>query len=162
MATQGSPLPLEAKKCIVSVKNYFDRCKKEVEEEKFSSVQRTANALDVSVATVKRVMATYNRNPDLLEKETSERGRPPHAISYSIQTLVRSYIRKANQKGRHITLEILREHLKSFAPEQSIYTRTLARTLDRWGFAFGKGTRSQHLKEVTTQVIWFSGSRFNG
>jgi hypothetical protein len=25
--------------------------------------------------------------------------------------------------------------------------RTLGRTLDRWGFTFGKGTRSQHLKE---------------
>ncbi len=147
MATRGSPLSAETKKCIVSVKKYFDQCKKEVEEEKFSSVQRTANALGVGAATVKRMMATYNHNPDLLEKETCERGRPPHAISYSIQTVVRSYIRKANQEGRHITLEILREHLEESAPEQSIYVRTLGRTLDRWGFAFGKGTRSQHLKE---------------
>lgn len=147
MATQGSPLPLEAKKCIVTVKNYFDRCKKELDEEKFSSVQRTANALDVGVASVKRVMAMYNRNPDLLVKGASERGRPSHAISYSIQTVVRSYIRKANQEGRHVTLEILREHLESSAPGQSIYVRTLGRALDRWGFTFGKGTRSQHLKE---------------
>ena len=99
MGTQGSPLSVEAKKCIVAVKNYFDRCKKEFEEEKFSSVQRTANALGVGVATVKRVMATYNRNPDLLEKGTNERGRPPHAISYFIQTFVRNYIRNANQEG---------------------------------------------------------------
>ena len=116
------------------MKSYFDRCKNEIDEKESSSVERTSNALNVGVATVKRVMATYNRNPDLLEKGTSERGRPPHVISHSIQTLVRSYIRKANQEGRHITLEILREHLESFAPEQSIYARTLARTLDRWGF----------------------------
>ncbi len=85
---------------IVAVKNYFDRCKKEVNKEKFSSVQRTTNALDVGVATVKRVMAMYNRNPDLLEKEVSQRGRPPHALSYSIQTIVRNYIHKANRQRR--------------------------------------------------------------
>jgi len=147
MATQGSPLPLELKKCIVAIKNYFDQYKDNANEEKTSSVQRTAKALDVGVATVKRVMAIYNRSHNFLENVTSERGRPPLAISDSIQTLVRSFIRNANQEGRHITLEILREYLKSAAPEQSVYVRTLGRTLDRWGFTFGKGTRSQHLKE---------------
>jgi transposase len=29
----------------------------------------------------------------------------------------------------------------------SFHSTTLSRTLDRWGFEFGKGTRSQHLKE---------------
>ncbi len=30
---------------------------------------------------------------------------------------------------------------------ESFHSTTLSRTLDRWGFEFGKGTRSQHLKE---------------
>ena len=147
MGTQGSPLPVELKKCIVVVKSYFDGCRKNVEEGKSSSVKRTANALNVGVATVKRVMASYNRNPNLLEKQTGERGRPPRVISDSIQAIVRSYIRKANQEGRHITVKMLREYLEEATSEQKIYERTLGRTLDRWGFTFGKGRRSQHLKE---------------
>lgn len=147
MATQGSPLPLEIKKCIVALKNYFDRCKNNVEEEKTPGVQRTANALGVGVATVKRVMAMYHRNSNLLESETNERGRPARAISDSVQAIVRHYIRKANQEGRYVTLELLREHLESTALEKSSCIRTLGRTLDRWGFTFGKGRRSQHLKE---------------
>lgn len=31
--------------------------------------------------------------------------------------------------------------------DDSFHKATLARTLNRWGFEFGKGTRSQHLKE---------------
>ena len=147
MATQGSPLAPEVKKCIVSVKQYFDRCRNESDEEESSSVQRTANAFDVGIATVKRVMATYKRNPDFLQIGSIERGRPARAISDSIQSIVRSYIRKANQSGRCITREILREYLERVAPEESIYIRTLGRTLDRWGFTYGKGRRSQHLKE---------------
>jgi hypothetical protein len=44
-------------------------------------------------------------------------------------------------------LDALRQHLLSTAPSLSIDLRTLGRTLDRWGFTYGKGTRSQHLKE---------------
>ncbi len=147
MARQGSPLTPEVKKCIVSVKEYFDRCRNESDEEESSSVQRTANALDVGIATVKRVMAAYKHDPDFLKIGSIERGRPVRAISDSIQSIVRSYIRKANQSGGHITCETLREHLEHVAPEQSIYIRTLGRTLDRWGFTYGKGRRTQHLKE---------------
>lgn len=31
--------------------------------------------------------------------------------------------------------------------EQEFSVRTLGRALDRWGFTFGKGVRSQRLKE---------------
>ncbi len=37
--------------------------------------------------------------------------------------------------------------LKEINPDESFHIATLARTLDRWGFEFGKGTRSAHLKE---------------
>ena len=61
MAIPGSPLTPEYKKAIVCVKKYFDRTKSDPEEQNSSSVERTANALEVGVATVKRVMADYNR-----------------------------------------------------------------------------------------------------
>ena len=36
--------------------------------------------------------------------------------------------------------------MKEISPKQ-YHTTTISRTLNRWGFEFGKGTRSQHLKE---------------
>ena len=148
MATQGSPLTPEFKRAIVLLKDYFDRTKGDSREQDCSSAQRAANALGVGIATVKRVMADYNRNPDVLAREVSlHRGRPPRALADSLQTITRDYVRQANREGSHITLEMLAEHLKEEGCDPNFSVRTLGRTLDRWGFTFGKGTRSQHLKE---------------
>ena len=148
MATQGSPLTPEFKRAIVLLKDYFDRTKGDVREQDCSSAQRAANALGVGIATGKRVMADSTRNPDLLEREVSlRRGRPPRALSDSLQTITRDSVRQANREGSHMTLEMLAEHLKEEGGDPNGSVRTLGRTLDRWGFTFGKGTRSQHLKE---------------
>lgn len=153
MAISGSPLTSEYKKTIVCVKKYFDRTKTDAEEQNSSCVEKTAHALDVGVATVKRVMADYNRNPELLDIESFQRGHPPRAIADSLQALTRDYIRQANHEGRYITLEMLSEYLKQNGNEQDFSIRTLGRTLDRWGFTFGKGTRSQHLKEKDYVIV---------
>ena len=57
---QGRPITPEVKKLIVSVKHYFDRNKSEIRKTN-SSVQLTADAFAIGVATIKRVMADYNR-----------------------------------------------------------------------------------------------------
>ena len=59
----------------------------------------------------------------------------------------RATIRKANMEGRHITLEFIQHLLQEISPDDLFHISTLARALDRWGFEFGKGTRTQHLKE---------------
>jgi hypothetical protein len=105
------------------------------------------NALDIGIATVKRVMADYNRGISFVDRVELKRGRRPQALSNSMQTVARDYVRKANREGQHITLEILCQHLRTIAPEEDFSVRTLGRALDRWGFIFGKGTRSQRLKE---------------
>lgn len=46
-----------------------------------------------------------------------------------------------------LTLEMLCQHIKVMKTEQEFSVRTLGRALDRWGFTFGKGVRSQRLKE---------------
>jgi transposase len=99
------------------------------------------------MATVKRIMADYNRDPNLLDEPTKMRGRPDHAVNASYQESVRSYIRAANKKGEHITLADICVFLEKENIVESFHKTTLARTLNRWGFEFGKGTRSQHLKE---------------
>jgi transposase len=65
----------------------------------------------------------------------------------SYQESTRSYIRAANKKGEYITLAVIRNFLEEEYPDESFNKATLARTLNRWGFEFGQGVRSQHLKE---------------
>lgn len=144
--TKGKPLSSEVKKFIVSVKQYFDRNKADFGQTELSA-QMTADALGIGAATVHRVMADYNKDPSLLDKVTQRRGRPSYSVNASHETAVRSFIREANQQGRYITLNIIRDFLNKRDSDQPFHIATLARTLDRWGFTFGKGTRTQHLKE---------------
>ena len=68
---RGKPLTPEIKKIVVSVKQYFDRNKSTSRE---PSVKRTADAIGIGVASIKRIMADYNRDPDLLDKPTKMLG----------------------------------------------------------------------------------------
>ena len=144
---KGKPFTPEEKKFIVLLKQYFDRNQPK-SGPKDSSVQMTADALEVGLATVNRVMASYQRDPQSLNTPPKPKGCPEHAISGSYQEIVRSYIRKANAEGKYITLETIANFLQDQSPQsEEFHDRTLARTLDRWGFEFGRGTRTQHLKE---------------
>ena len=143
---QGRPLCSEEKYFIVALKEYFDRNKK-MFAVRDSSVQMVSDALSIGLATVNRIMANYNKNPDSLHEIPQPKGRPSHAIGVSQQESVRAYIRATNLEGCHITLESLRDLLQADPSVESHHLSTLARTLDRWGFEFGKGTRTQHLKE---------------
>ena len=144
MATQGRPLSPEFKRAIVLVKDYFDRTKGDWREHECSSAERAANALGVGLATVKRVMADSKRSPAwLIQDESIRRGRPPRVISDSLQTMTRESVRQAHREGSHITLEMLSEYLKEEGSDPDFSVRTLGRALDRGGFTFGKGMRSQ-------------------
>ncbi len=147
MGSQGKPLTAKDKETIVTLKKYFDRTKGDQKEHSGPSVQRVSNALDLGIATVKRTMADYNRGVNFVDQEEIHRGRPPRVLSSSMQTITREYVRKANREGAYITLEMVSQHLKTVKPEQTFSIRTLGRALDRWGFTFGKGTRTQRLKE---------------
>ena len=142
--SRGRPLSSETKKLVVLVKQYFDGKKFKPME---PSVKRTADAFGIGVATVKRVMADYNRDPKLLDEPAKMRGRPVHAVRATHQEAVRTYVRSANKKGEYITLSDIGAFLKERSEDEPFHIATLARTLNRWGFEFGKETRSQHLKE---------------
>ena len=144
ISSRGKALSPEIKRFIVSAKQYFDNNKLAPKE---PSVKRTADAFGIGIATIKRIMADYNRDPNLLDKPIKMRGRPVHAVSASHQEIVRSYIRTANSNGEYITLADIQTFLEGNYPDESFHKTTLSRTLNRWGFKFGKGTRSQHLKE---------------
>ena len=98
-------------------------------------------------------MADSKRSPaGLLQEESIGRGRPPRVLSDSLQPITREYVRQANREGSHLTLELWAEYLKAEGSAPNCRVRTLGRALDRWGFTFGKGTRSQHLKEKAPVV----------
>jgi transposase len=148
VATQGRPLSPELKRAIVLVKDYFDRTKGDVREQECASAERAAHALGVGIATGKRIMADAQRSPAwFIQEDSMRRGRPPRAIADSLQTIPRDYVRQANREGAHRTLEMVAAHLQEAGGDPDFSVRTLGRTLDRWGFTFGQGTRSQHLKE---------------
>jgi hypothetical protein len=121
-SSRGKPLSPEAKKIVVLVKHYFDRNKF---KPKKPSTKRTADALGVGEATVKRIMADYNRDPKLLDEPTKTRGRPTHAVNVSHQEAVRTYIRSANKNGEYITLAHIRDFLKDRSAEEPFHIATL-------------------------------------
>jgi len=144
--TQGKPTPPPLKKAIVSVKEYFDRNRSEMKMEEPSD-QMTADALGVGVATVRRIMADYHRSPESLKDPPALRGRPSFSVDTRYYEIVRKYIRQANKEGTYLTLKSIGDLLQKHSPEEDFNTSTLSRTLDRWGFSFGEGTRTMHLKE---------------
>jgi hypothetical protein len=83
----------------------------------------------------------------LLDKPPEPKGRPSYAIDCSHEEAVRHFIRKANQNGQYVTLSNISEQIRDKEPDARFHRVTTARTLDRWGFEFGFGTRYQHLKE---------------
>jgi transposase len=144
---QGRATSPDIKKAIVRIKQYFDHTKSDIVEQERPSIERTADALGIGLGTVRRVMADFNRDPKSLDSPPKIKGRPDHAMPDSLQSIIREYVRTANQEGTFITLDILRQQLIESIPLVDLNIRTLGRALERWGFAFGKGIRSQHLKE---------------
>jgi len=108
-----------------------------------------SDALEVGLGTVNRILSAYNKDPKSISEIPQPKGRPTHSIDASQQEIVRAYIRAANIEGIHITLETIRDFLQKNKNVDSelFHISTLARALDRWGFEFGKGVRTQHLKE---------------
>lgn len=146
LCAKGKPLQPEVKQVIVTLKSYFDR-NKSIFKNQDSSTQMVADALGIGLATVDRVMANYRKDPDSIHAPSLMRGRPSYSIDTSHEEVVRAYVRKANIEGSYITLEMIRDFLCERSTREPFHISTLARTLDRWGYEFGKGTRTQHLKE---------------
>ncbi|MEY3289753.1 MAG: hypothetical protein RLZZ419_1995 [Pseudomonadota bacterium] len=80
--TRGKPLKPGEKRAIVCVKNYFYLNKKDFGITE-SSAQLTADALEIGVSTVNRVMADLRRDPSLLDKTPESKGRTDYAINSS-------------------------------------------------------------------------------
>lgn len=167
-STPGKPLIPEQKEIIVKLKLFFDKNKSEFKSKKLS-VELVADAMQIGLATAKRVLAAYQKDQESIYRDVSDKGRPKHAVDFGAQEKVRYYIRTENLAGRQITLEKIRNYLIN---EQEINNDfslvTLGRTLDRWGFEFGKGYRTHYLKEKDYVIAarrrylrWIRNNRIN-
>ena len=89
MSFQGTQFSPEMRKLIVNTKMFFDDFRKKYDLEQQSSFL-TAKALGIGEATVKRVMAAFNKSGENgLSNITDAREKPPFALSEGLEPSVR-------------------------------------------------------------------------
>ena len=148
MAFQGKVFTFGMKQLVVNLKQYFDIERYQNNLKAEWGIQQTARALGIGEATVRRIMAEYNKNQQTVPTNLPKaRGRPEYTIPNDLQPVVRQYIRGQNLKGQHVSVELVREHLTKINPDYAFPATTLWRALSRWGFTYGTGKRRSALKE---------------
>jgi len=148
MSFQGKEFTQGMKQLVINLKEFNDLERRQKNFKAVWAIEQTAKGLGIGDATVRRIMAEYNKNkqsvPDSL---TKTRGKPEYAIPQSLQPVVRQYIRSQNLKGLHVSVDLVRNHLAKRNTDYNFPTTTLWRTLSRWGFTYGTGKRRSALKE---------------
>lgn len=154
MSFQGVEFNPEMRKMVVNVKHFFDSTKKTPNNLTRPASQLTASALNISESTVKVIMAAFNKKGEegLNSSKFQQRGRPTYTVESGIEPLIRQFVRRANRDGEQVNIEIIRNFMRDELYCDVAHT-TLWRALQRWGFEFGKGTRSAQLKESERVVI---------
>lgn len=147
MPFQGQEFTQGMRQFVVNLKKYFDDQRLKNGQSAQWVVAQTANALGIGEASVRRIMADYNKNERRIPVDIQKsRGRPEHAIPFDVLPNIRKYIRSQNLLGKHISLDLIGEVLKEQC-NTDFSTSTIWRTLHRWGFTHGSGHRRSALKE---------------
>ena len=148
MTFQGKEFTQGMKQLVVNLKQCYDIERRQKNFKAAWAIEQTAKGLGIGEATVRRIMAEYNKNKQLIpEDRPKARGRPEHMVSKDLHAIARRYIRSQNLMGQHVSVELVREHLYSISPEYTFPATTLWRALSRWGFTYGTGKRRSALKE---------------
>ena len=148
MSFQGKEFTQGMKQLVLNLKEFNDIQRRENDYKAVWAIEQTAKGLGIGQATVRRIMAEYNKNKQRVpHAEPKTRGKPEYAIPQSLQPVVRQYIRSQNLKGLHVSVDLVRQHLEENNPDYNFPTTTLWRTLSRWGFTYGTGKRRSALKE---------------
>ena len=113
MSLQGKQLSTEVTELVVRLKQHHDEERK---AGKFVPTKdpagRTAKALGLGVATVKRIMARYTKSGQEIVVRVPQRpGRPPSRIFPNLQPVVRQFVRAENLGGRRVSIERVGSYL---------------------------------------------------
>ena len=92
MAFQGREFTQGMKQLVVNLKRFNDVERFKNEQKALWSIVQTAEGLDIGEATVRRIMAEYNKNKQNVPADSPKaRGRPDFTIPSGIQPVVRRY-----------------------------------------------------------------------
>lgn len=145
MSQPGKQLHPEIVNLVVRLKQHHDHERK---MQRTISTRdpagRTAKALGLGVATVKRIMARHARGEQT--NQAQRPGRPPGIVYDGVQPLVRGFVHAENLAGQRVSIA----RLQTFLADESgvnVPRMTLWRALNRWGFTYGQGLRRNSLKE---------------
>lgn len=155
MSFQGIEFTYEMRRLVVNAKKFFSENKQNYNAFNTTCPYKlTSLVLGIAESTVRKITTMFNKKLDdfLIIPNLENRGHPPHNIEDGIETLIRRLVRESNKSGIQITTESIRKYLKENLG-LDVKLTTLWRTLQRWGFEFGKGVRSARLKESERIII---------
>lgn len=145
--SQGKQLTYEQQQAIVDVKRYMDAEKAQGQTVSTQEpARRTAQALNVSISTVKQVLAEVQKHQGhLVGGAPKPRGHALPTVNDHEIAIVRRLIQDAALRGEMVTLRKLRQWLEQRQID-SPYS-ALRRALHRAGFVYGQASRRSALKE---------------
>jgi len=148
MSFQGKEFTQSMKQLVINLKQFNDIERREKKLNALWGIEQTAKGLGIGQATVRRIMAEYNKNEQIVQDNLPKtRGKPEYTIPQNLQSVVRQYIRAQNLKGQHVSVDLVHKYLAKINPDYKFPATTLWRTLNRWGFTYGTGKRRSALKE---------------
>lgn len=148
MSFQGKEFSPEMKQLVINLKDFNDIERERQGYKAIWAIEQTAKGLGIGEATLRRIMAEYNKNSQTIPTSPpKQRGKPEYTVPSNLLPIVRKYIRSRNLGGLHVSVDLVRKHLAERNPDHNFPATTLWRTLSRWGFTYGTGKRRSALKE---------------
>ena len=90
MSFKGKEFTQGMKQLVVNVKEFNDIERNQKKFKAVWSIEQTAKILGIGEATVRRIMAEYNKNKQNVPNNLNKiRSKPEYAISESLQPVVR-------------------------------------------------------------------------
>jgi transposase len=107
MSFQGKEFTSEMAHLVVNLKLHYDAEKRlGPVVSTVNPVNRVADGLGIGEATVKRIMARYNKDgQEIIERPYKPRGRPEYRASTNLQPIIRQYIRSQNLIGQRVGVD---------------------------------------------------------
>ena len=156
MAFQGKEFTQGMRQLVVNLKQFNDIERRQNNFKAAWTIEQTAIGLGIGEATVRRIMAEYNKNKQHIpEDQPKARGRPEHIVPKELQTVVRQYIRSQNLKGQHVSVELVRDYLCNLNSEYTFTATTLWRALSRclWNREASIGIKGARLCNLSKKTI---------
>lgn len=97
MPFQGKEFTRDMKQLVINLKQFNDIERRKNKFKAVWAIEQTAKGLGIGQATVRRIMAEYNKNKQNVPDSSSKTsGKPEYVVPQTLQPVVRQYIRSQN------------------------------------------------------------------